>query len=168
MFNKGEIWAYPTDTSFGLGVRCDDGKALQKLAKLKGRDASKYFSLMVKDWEMLEEYARIPKDVDRGYLDNFAFTLLLKPKKKLPMSQFWPKDKVGFRVCNIPQIKSVIEVPVTATSANFSGDVPIYSIKELKKAFGDQVQYCEIVKSISLNAPSQIWDYTENPPLRLR
>ncbi len=35
MFDFGQIWAFPTDTSFGLGVRADDVSGLGNLAALK-------------------------------------------------------------------------------------------------------------------------------------
>ena len=61
MFAHGEIWAYPTDTSFGLGVRIDDQEGLSALAQLKSRPSTKPFSLMVRDFAMLQHYAVVPR-----------------------------------------------------------------------------------------------------------
>jgi len=71
MFQKGEIWAYPTDTSFGLGVRADDKKGLEALAELKGRDNTKYFSLMMRDEEMLRHFAVVPEELESDFLKKF-------------------------------------------------------------------------------------------------
>ena len=70
MFQKNEIWAFPTDTSFGFGVRADDTKGLENLYKLKQRPTGKYFSLFVRDWEMLADYAEVPKNIVEKILNN--------------------------------------------------------------------------------------------------
>ena len=63
MFKIGEIWGYPTDTSFGLGVRADDENGLEQLALLKENRSEKYFSLMCADEKMLRDFANAPTDV---------------------------------------------------------------------------------------------------------
>ena len=59
-FAPGIITAFPTNTSFGLGVRADDKAMLKQMYALKNRPAGKFFSLMVKDWAMLREFAEVP------------------------------------------------------------------------------------------------------------
>lgn len=169
MFNIGEIWAYPTDTSFGLGVRIDDTKGLERLALLKGRKKDKYFSLMCANKEMLHTYANVP---DNFNILEFFFekprTALLKPKHTLPKSNYWPMDKVAFRISTIPDIASNITIPITATSANISGKMPIFTIDELKKYFGEKIKIYDKILKLEEKPPSEIWDFTENPPKQLR
>ena len=119
MFQKGEIWAYPTDTSFGLGVRADDFEMLEALRKLKQRPSDKFFSLMCRDFEMLKAFAEIPgqwqgKTFDTHFFFECPRTAILKPKKKLPVSPFWLKEKVAFRVSTIPAVAKHIIFPITA------------------------------------------------------
>lgn len=168
MFSKGEIWAYPTDTSFGLGARADDPDSLSRLKELKKRDETKYFSLMVRDWAMLNEYAEVPPFLTPWNFIDKPFTAILKPTDKLPQSDFWPKDKVAFRVCTLPDIANHIKCPVTATSANFSGEEPFYGLGLLKEAFGDSLSYYEEETLLTVVDPSEIWDFTQEPPVKLR
>ena len=168
MFNLGTIWAYPTDTSFGLGVRCDDLVGLEHLKKLKERPNEKYFSLMVRDWDMLKKYAEIPVGISEDWFLAKPRTALLKPTDKLPQTSFWPSDKVAFRICTIPGIAQHIEVPVTATSANISGEESIYCIKKLFNIFNKQINICDFVPELPKVSASEIWDFTVEPVKRIR
>ena len=171
MFQKGEIWAYPTDTSFGLGVRADDEVGLQNLAELKSREKNMFFSLMVRDIEMLREFAEIPAKLEEK-LDTFFIqtprTAILKPKKSLPKSVFWPQDKVAFRVCTIPEISREIKFPITATSANISGQPAIYSVAKIREIFGEEVKNFAGISELPQVSASEIWDFTVEPVVRIR
>jgi len=169
MFNLGEIWAYPTDTSFGLGVRADDEAGLENLAKLKGDREQKYFSLMCKDEQMLKEFAEIPDNFDiLAFFFEKPRTVIFKPTNKLPKSKFWPDDKVAFRVSTIPTIQNNINFPITATSANLSGEKPIFNIEDIRRVFGDKVKICADIGELTAMSPSEIWDFTGIHPRLIR
>ncbi len=169
MFNFGEIWGYPTDTSFGLGVRADDANGLERLAKLKGGRSEKYFSLMCADEKMLRVFAKVPEDFD---VHNFFFekarTVLFEPADTLPKSKFWPSNKVGFRVSTISDIAQHIEFPVTATSANLAGQNLIFTVAELQKIFGKKIKIYDKISVLEKKPSSEIWDFTENPSKQIR
>lgn len=175
-FPKGKITAFPTDTSFGLGVRADDEMGLQKLADLKGGREGKYFSLMCGSWEMLEKFAEIPEIFSENFDENFFTekprTGIFKPSKNCPKSDFWPEKGVAFRVTTNEDIAKVIEamgVMVTATSANFSGERAIYDVKILEKNFGDKVQIFFPSPEVLPEIPaSEIWDFTGEELKRVR
>lgn len=168
MFEPGTIWAYPTDTSFGLGVRCDDPESLQRLKELKNRPDEKWFSLMVRDWEMLTDYAEVPQGLDADWFLKSPKTALLKPKEKLPQTGFWPEEKVAFRICTLPTVSQYIEFPVTATSANISGEDPVFCTQKLFDNFGTNINIYSELGDLDQSGPSEIWDYTVEPPKRLR
>jgi L-threonylcarbamoyladenylate synthase len=168
MFDFGQIWAYPTNTSFGLGVRADDCATLQKLFDLKGREAGKYFSLMLRDLDMLRYFAEVPVGFPENYFTEKPRTVLLRPRPVLLESSFWPSDKVAFRVSTIPEVTKAIEYPITATSANFSGEPPIFLTQKIRDQFGSAVEIFPGFSQLSENEPSEIWDYTVEVPVRLR
>jgi len=128
MFQKGEIWAYPTDTSFGLGVRADDERGLEKLAKLKGRSAQKFFSLMVRNFDMLKEFAEVPRELNESFFLDTPKTALLKPKNTLPKSPYWPEDKVAFRISTIREVaeRDIRNHDVPAFHYDSNRDVILY------------------------------------------
>ncbi len=160
MFEKGTIWAYPTDTSFGLGVRADDTEGLSNLARLKHRSGDKYFSLMVRDWAMLEAFAVIPTGLSVDFFRTKPRTAILKPKSSLPKTSFWPADKVAFRLCMMPDIAKVIDYPITATSANISTKEPIYEASLLPVELGHSIRIYHTEKPLPVVKPSEIWDFT--------
>ncbi|MCF7917949.1 Sua5/YciO/YrdC/YwlC family protein [Candidatus Gracilibacteria bacterium] len=168
MFHQGEIWAYPTDTSFGLGVRADDARTLKRLAELKGRGREKYFSLMVRDFAMLQEFAEVPDEMTEAFFMESPKTAILKPTSKLPASEYWPAESVAFRVCTIPEIARKIEYPITATSANLSGGKPIFDTWKLRRIFRDRIKIVPNIAEIPEKDPSEIWNFTVKPPVRLR
>ena len=174
IFQNGEIWAFPTDTSFGLGVRCDDVLGLESLRALKRRDAKKYFSLMVSDVEMLEKFAEIPPDFDaKKFFFQSPRTAILRPKSALPHfpQKFWPESKVAFRVCTIPEVARAIAaagVPVSATSANFSGENPIFECAEIALKFGKKVKIFPKFQSLPRRPMSEIWDFCQKNVVRIR
>ncbi|MCK5460357.1 Sua5/YciO/YrdC/YwlC family protein [Candidatus Gracilibacteria bacterium] len=168
MFDFGEIWAFPTDTSFGLGVRADDEAGLERLYALKKRPAGKFFSLVVRDFEMLERFAEIPEGVDTFFFMERPRTAILKPKKLLPQSKFWPRGQVAFRISTIGEIARNINFPVTATSANFSSEDPIFEVEELQRKLGDQIKIYDKIKKLHFSDPSEIWDFTQKIPKQIR
>ena len=46
---------YPTDTIWGLGCDATNVEAIQKIAEIKGRDASKSFIILVESEKRLQE-----------------------------------------------------------------------------------------------------------------
>lgn len=169
MFHKNEIWGFPTDTSFGLGVRADDLEGLQKLYELKQRPEGKFFSLIVRDWEMLKIYAEIPKRIyDTDFFIKSPKTAILKPTKNLPKTKYWPEEKVAFRICTIPELAKNIKYPITATSANFSGEDSIFDIFVLQKKFGNQIKIYDKIKNLPKKSASEIWDFTTKEAKQLR
>jgi len=169
MFNLGEIWGYPTDTSFGLGVRADDARGLEELAQLKGDRSLKYFSLMCAEEEMLRHFAKVPEGFN---VHDFFFektrTALFQPTDSLPKSPFWPRDKVAFRISTIADIVEQIVFPITATSANKSNENPIFEVTELREVFGDKINIYDKITALEKKIPSEIWDFTEKPPKQIR
>ncbi|MAG12940.1 hypothetical protein CL630_03985 [bacterium] len=169
MFNFGEIWGYPTDTSFGLGVRADDANSLERLAKLKGDRSEKYFSLMCADEKMLRAFAKVPEGFDAyDFFFEKPRTVLFEPTDTLPKSKFWPSDKVAFRVSTISEIAQHIKFPVTATSANLASQNPIFTVAELQKIFGGKIKIYDKISALEKKLSSEIWDFTENPTKQIR
>ncbi|NCP67272.1 Sua5/YciO/YrdC/YwlC family protein [bacterium] len=170
MFANGKIVAYPTDTSYGLGVRADDEEMLDRLYEIKKRPVTKFTSLMVKDWQMLNEYAEVPEILTEKFFTASPRTVILKPKESLPKSPFWPDHAVGFRIATRPAVASAINYPVTATSANLSGQSNIYDPSKIVGEWGSEILiFSESPVLDDSISPSEIWDYTvPNKPKRIR
>ncbi len=180
MLNIGQIWAYPTDTSFALGVRADDSRMLFELKSLKKRKDYQYFSLMTKDIHMLNKFAHIPQNINHKWFFEKPRTAILKPKDLAcnpeDLNKYWPDHAVAFRICTIPEVAQFIDYPVTATSANMFGEEPIYKtsiLKEIfgtKECFGGGVHIYDIIENLPHIPASEIWDFVSSPenPTQIR
>lgn len=168
MFDRGTITALPTDTSFGLAVRADDPEMLSELAFLKSRRPEQKLSLMCANWEMLKKFAEVPEGLPEDFFTEKPRTVILRPTPELPVSEFWPAESVAFRVATIPEVAAAIEYPVTATSANRTGEPPIFETQKLVEEFGDAVKIFPNVECGRIGVASEIWDFTQPKPIQIR
>ena len=139
IFKNGEVVAFPTGTTYGFGVNALDKNALQKLSDLKGRSEDKAYSLLLPT-KTIDQYVEVTEQEKKVLekLKDVPLTILVKAKESL---QHLAKDgKVGARTADHPFTKSLVELlefPITATSANKSGEEPAYSVDDLMKSFKD-------------------------------
>ena len=137
LLKKSDIVAFPTGTSYGLGVNALDQVAMDKLTNLKGRSGEKAYSILLptKNFENFVDLSNEEKKVLEKFKDK-PLTLLVKPKA--PLNHLAKDGRVGVRTADHPFTKGLadlLEFPITATSANHTGENPAYSIEELTKMF---------------------------------
>ncbi|MDR2855091.1 MAG: threonylcarbamoyl-AMP synthase [Methanomicrobiales archaeon] len=125
--SRDELVVYPTDTLYGLGADVLSDEALINLYEAKGRDFLKPVSIACSNREMLETFAYIDECAS-ACIDAFfpgPVTLLLKPRSIVPQRIMAGTKKIGVRIPRNPTALSLIsefDSPITATSANRSGD----------------------------------------------
>jgi L-threonylcarbamoyladenylate synthase len=125
----GGIVAYPTDTTYALGVHALDPAALDRLLELKGRDPGQPLSIAVAGLAALEplvELAPAARRVVSALLPG-ALTLVLPARVPLPAPLLSVGGFVGVRIPGQAFCEAFLRatgVPVTATSANPSGRPP--------------------------------------------
>ena len=123
---KGLPIVYPTSTLPALGC-LPQSDALDSLFELKSRSEQKIVSLGVCDLNQAAQIVEIP-DVAREILDSFpagSLTLILPALETLD-----PRlggDSVAVRILADRRARELVSVtgPLTATSANPSGDEPV-------------------------------------------
>ena len=144
LLKSGAVVAFPTDTVFGIGVIYNDAKAIAKMKKAKGRDASKPFPLMVADLKQLEEVAYIG-DRERRIAQKYtpgALTLVLKRKDTVSRESVNGFDTVAIR---IPDDRFVLKLlkkagPMFVTSANISGMPAACNEKEVLRQLDGRIE----------------------------
>ena len=138
---EGRIVAFPTGTSYGLAVNALFGHGLQRLRNMKKRPQEKAFSVFMKE-SLRDEYLDL-SDKEREILEkykNTALTLLVHSKKSL--EHLAQDGLIGLRVIDHPimqQLADAANLPLTATSANISGEPAIYNPDEIEAAFPGKV-----------------------------
>lgn len=150
---KGSIFGYPTESFFALGVNATDAKAIQHLYRLKKREMGKPIALIAADLRQVKKFFYMTKDEERLARKYWpgAVTMLLKPKQLLAVKALVPSSPnlsstgrrgtvVGVRVPAHARARALalsVGAPITATSANISGQPPTKSARKLKHDFPD-------------------------------
>ncbi|XP_047005057.1 yrdC domain-containing protein, mitochondrial-like [Schistocerca americana] len=140
------VIAVPTDTVYGLAGAVQSEDAVEKLYKIKGRDAAKPIAICVSSISEVEKWADtsiLPPALLQCILPG-PFTIVLKRSKALN-AKFNPGiPNVGIR---IPQDRFIVEVvkkfgePIALTSANSSGEQSAIEVEE----FSHLWQYVDAV-----------------------
>lgn len=173
---KGRVVIYPTDTLYGLGVNVFDTEAVRKLFSIKKRSEKKPLPVMVGSIAMAKAIAVIDKPREK-ILKNFwpgPFTFILKKKSIVSYLVTAGKNSIALRLPDHYFCRSVIsdfEGPVTATSANISGEEPSRDPREIIERFGrEEIQPNVIIDAGVLPAvdPSTIIDLTTDNPKIVR
>lgn len=173
---KGRAVVYPTDTLYGLGVNVFDTEAIRKVFAIKKRSDKKPLPVMVSSIAMAKAVAVIDKDRER-ILRNFwpgPFTFILKKKPLVSFLVTAGRNSIALRIPDHPFCESLIrdfEGPVTATSANISGEEPFYDPREIISRFlREEIQPDVFIDGGVLPEadPSTIIDLTSDNPRIVR
>lgn len=137
IITEGRVVAFPTGTAYGLAVDALQGHALQRVRNLKMRPAEKTFTVFMKS-DLVSKYFTLSKE-ERGFVDTHTgkpITLLLTPTEEL--SHLAQDGRVGLRFIDHPlmqKLADTVDVPLTATSANRSGNPACYDTTCITKEF---------------------------------
>ncbi len=131
----GGTVVYPTETVYGLGASALSEDAVLKVYRLKRRSLAKPISLAVSSFEMLREVAYVAQsqlEIITRLLPG-PVTILLRKKDMVPEILTAQSEVVGIRYPANPIATRIINEtgPITATSANITGDKPPVRIEEV-------------------------------------
>ena len=165
LLNHGVV-AFPTETVMGLGVLYNDREAYDKLNQIKRRPEDKPYTLMVKSVDDLAKYGVI-NEVTQRVIDAFmpgSITILVPVKENsVPEYVTHNSNVIGMRVpTNLEAISLLekVEIPLLVPSANRSGEKPALNSDEVKRIFGDELDF--VISGEAQNeVPSTIVDLTK-------
>jgi len=142
----GSVVAYPTETVYGLAVMADDEKAVAELRRVKGLKETRGISLLVADNSWIERYAQPPGDIIRRLMESYwpgPLTLVLDVKPGIfAEGVAAPDGTVGFRLTpNMEALRfiSLVDRPITSTSANPSGITETCDAQEVMRHFDGKI-----------------------------
>jgi len=120
------IVIYPTDTVYGLGGDAFSDEAILKVYEAKRRPLSQPVSIAVASGDMIHGVAKVDSDA-AGFIDHFLpgpVTVVLPARNCVPGILTGGTGLIGIRFPCHPlalRLISLIDTPITATSANLSG-----------------------------------------------
>ncbi|MFC6826860.1 L-threonylcarbamoyladenylate synthase [Halopelagius fulvigenes] len=150
----GELVVYPTETVYGLGADATNAAAVERAFEAKDRPREKPLSMAVPDVDAALRYVSVTPFEER-FMREFLpgpVTVVVERGDELPDELTAGGDRVGVRVPDhavaLELLRRAAPTPVTATSANVSGEPsvthPDRLDEELRSAVGAVVDIGEL------------------------
>jgi len=167
---RGGLVVYPTETFYALGANALNKKAVEEIFRVKKRPLSKPIPIIIADKSWLKDIVIEVPEVAIHLIKKYwpgPLTIVFRASNKLPSNLTGGTGKIGIRVCSHPlaqRLVSLVNVPITATSANISGKPPPNSIESISLQGIDIIDGGPVLGRV----PSTIIDVTSTPPVILR
>ena len=144
--NSGLTICYPTETLYGIGCLANNDQGIKEIYKIKKRDKEKNFTLLFKDFQMIQKYCNI-EDIEKKLIEKFSpgpFSILLDAKKSCDIDTrvIGSNNKICCRVSPHNFVKTLfkfVDFPIISTSANISGNKNIFLFKTIYNTFHNLV-----------------------------
>lgn len=144
---QGRLIAFPTETYYGIGVDPENIESVTQVFKIKQRDPGKPLLVLIENMEQLEKLvAHIPHSYHR-LIDEYwpgALTLIFQARPSVAPVLTSHTGTIGIRLSPNPLAKELIKAfgkPITATSANISGQAAAQSAHDVYEMFGEHIDY---------------------------
>ena len=174
VLEKEGIIAYPTDTFYGLGASCFSERAIRRIYRLKKRMPSKPLSILISDMDMAQDVSSDIPSLFWKLVGEFwpgPLPLVLKASPKLPRELLGPRDSIGVRQPALSWLRTMLKetsFPITATSANISGEKEIANPEKIIDSFYGKVDIIADGGETRGILPSTVVDLTSQKPEILR
>lgn len=137
---------YPTETVYGLGADARSAEAVERLLDAKGRDAAKGLSVLVAGADAAEGLCAQPlSDSTRALLERFwpgPLTVVLPAAAGVAAPLVGDTGGIGLRCSSDSCAAALLDAfggPITATSANRSGEPAASDVATARASFGPVV-----------------------------
>ncbi len=176
LLKTGSVIAYPTDTFYGLGADITNHTAVERLYTIKKRMPDKPILVLISDMTMLRHL------IAKGELSNDAeklmerfwpgpLTLVFRASDSIPNVLTANTGKIGIRLPDNELCKVIISRlghPLTATSANVSGDNSNDDPADVAGSIGDRIDALVDGGKAKGGNASTVVDVTGEKPVILR
>jgi len=172
VIERGGSIIYPTDTVYGLGVNALREYSIERLFKIKKRPETKPVPIIVRDIEMAKRLAFIDKKQEK-ILESVwpgQVTVVLEKRGIVPDVLTAGKRTIGLRIADCEFTKLLMEnlnEPITATSANFSGEPSLISSADVIRVFSKSHPCPDLILDagdLPESPPSTVLDLTSQNP----
>lgn len=167
ILGNGGVVACPTETLFGLLADATQPAAVDRVVQLKGRGSGDPIAVMLPNVAALNEVAREVPTEARELMERHwpgPLTLVCQAQPGLP-EPLLSQGRIGVRV---PGESAALELvrafgrPVTATSANRTGQPPAHSAAEVRRVLAPGPD-AVVPGHAPGGAPSTVVDVTVSP-----
>jgi len=144
---EGGIVAFPTETCYGLAVDPECLSAVEALFKVKKRHSDKALLVLIERREQLLSLAECIPAEFQPLMDKYwpgPLTLVFPAQKRFHGLLTGNSGNIGVRISSHPVASELVRKmgkPITATSANISGQLPANTAEEVEKIFDGSLDY---------------------------
>lgn len=167
--SRGGTAVIPTETYYGLAADPFDADAVARVFELKHRPADRPLPVLCADWDQVEQLVRIA-DRDRVRLSRTwpaPLTVVAASRVRTAAS---PGGTLAVRIPRHRLLRALLYLvgPMTATSANRSGDPPPVTAEEATTSLVGTPDLVLDQGACPGGAPSTLVDLTGGEPVVLR
>ena len=170
---SGGVIAYPTEAVWGLGCDPWDQEAVERILELKQRPVEKGVILVASSVDqfrfLLEPLSQALQDEAERYWPGPVTCLLPDVERQIPE---WVRGKhtsIAVRVSEHPVVGALSKaagMPLVSTSCNPAGRQPARHIWQVRRYFGDQLDWIVPGALGGNRKPSRIIDIVSGQQLR--
>jgi L-threonylcarbamoyladenylate synthase len=159
---SSELIVFPTETFYGLGADALSAEALARLFEVKGRDKDRPVGLIAADTTMAFSVAQEVFPSARRLADAFwpgPLTIVLPHPREGYAAELSGPEGIAIRVSPNPVARALaagLGHPITATSANLSGDKPASTLNDARASFGEKVKVYLEGGTLTASRPSTV------------
>jgi L-threonylcarbamoyladenylate synthase len=145
---RGDVIAFPTETLYGLGADALNAAAVEKVFQLKGRDPTNPIPVLFADRVMLGRLVLDVPSLAETLIAHFwpgPLTIVLPARREIPQPLVNAAGGVGVRISSQPIANELVQAlghPLTATSANPSGQPAARTVNQAKEYFSTNIEIC--------------------------
>lgn len=169
---RGGVIIYPTDSVYAFGCSLRDPRAIERMRRIKGKDATT-FSMVCATISQISEYCRVDDCAFKTLKRNLpgAFTFLLNALSLMPDKALEKRKTIGVRVPGNAIPRAIVErlgSPLLTTSV-LSDDEAEYETDAglIAERYGQEVSLV-IDGGIGDTIPTTVVDLTDDEPIVLR
>lgn len=141
VIEDGGIVIYPTETAYGIAADALNEEAIERVYEVKQRPREKPLTVIAHDLEQVEKYAELTPE-ERKIVEEFMpgpLTLVVEKKPEVPDVL---NEKFVFRISSGETARELArDTPVTATSANISGEDTSYAVDDISPELKEKADF---------------------------
>jgi L-threonylcarbamoyladenylate synthase len=172
LFLDGNLFAYPTDTIYGIGANPFNSQAIKNLNIIKSRDEGKMYILLINNIKNLSNYIVIESEKHWDFLLSIwpnPVSVILKLNNRA--AKHLGMETAAFRIPNHRFCQKLIDktnIPLISTSVNRNNKPPLREFTEIRDEFSTELDAIFYTEKRSFFEASTIIDLSIDKPALLR
>jgi L-threonylcarbamoyladenylate synthase len=174
MIRNGGVIIFPTQYLYGLGADALNAQAVDRIFEIKRRSYRKPILVLIEQQEDLSKLVKQVPSAAESIMNTFwpgAVTIVFEAMDALPANLTAGTRKIGVRKPRHPvalALTKAVGGPVTATSANITGDAGCSTVSDIDSGITDQVDLILDAGTLKGGFGSTVVDVTVDPPKIIR